>query len=157
MADDKKVPHSLQDQTADQIRNEQRGGDGSPVDPDEESGPEANATMRRVWDQPGGEAYSYRSALPGAGGKADEHGELTAAETPEATKHLSDASLSPDEGDATAEAIARAASAGRDKAHEGRDEKPAGHLPPAGPHADPTRVEPDATRGEDDETDSATG
>jgi len=103
------VPHSLKDQTADQIRNEQRGGDVSPPDPNRgEEGPEANATMRRVWDEPGGEAHAYRQAKLGSGTRADDHGDLTAAETPETTKHLSDASLSPDDKDATAEAIERA-------------------------------------------------
>lgn len=112
MAEDRKPPHSLRTQTADQIRNEQRGGDMSPIDPQGDNGPEGNATLRQVWDQPGGEAYNYRNALVGAGGNADGHDELTAAETPETTKHLSDATLSPDETDATGAAIARAAEAG---------------------------------------------
>lgn len=110
------VPHSLKDRTADQIRNEQRGGNDSPVDPNRDGGPEANATMRRVWDEPGGEAHAFRNAQKGAGGRADDHSDLTAAETPETTKHLSDASLSPDDKDATAEAIERAtAVTGKDK------------------------------------------
>ncbi len=110
------VPHSLKEQTADQIRNEQRGGDASPVDPDQASGPEANATMRRVWDEPGGEAYAYRQSMGGSGNRDEGHGELTAAETPETTKHLSDASLSPEDKDATAEAIERAtAVSGKDE------------------------------------------
>lgn len=46
--------------------------------------------------------------MPRCGGKADDHSDLTAAETPETTKHLSDASLGPDDKDATAEAIERA-------------------------------------------------
>ncbi|HEY8566735.1 MAG TPA: hypothetical protein VIL65_14660 [Beijerinckiaceae bacterium] len=91
MADEKRSPHSLATQTADQIRNEQRGG-GDPTTP---AGPEANDTMRRIWSDPGGEAYNYRNAMVGAGGKADDHSELTAAETPETHKHLSDASLTP--------------------------------------------------------------
>jgi hypothetical protein len=102
------VPHSLKDQTADQIRNEQRGGDVSPVDPNRDGGPEGNATMRRVWDEPGGEAYAYRNALGDSIPGKDDHSDLTAAETPETTRHLSDASLSPDDKDATAEAIERA-------------------------------------------------
>jgi len=105
---DRHAPHSLKDQSADQIRNEQRGGIDSPADPNRDNGPEGNATLRRVWDEPGGEAYSYRNAMVGAGGKADDHSELTAAETPETTRHLSDATLSPDDKDATAQAIARA-------------------------------------------------
>ncbi len=105
---ERRAPHSLKDQSADQIRNEQRGGNDSPVDPNRDGGPEANATMRRVWDEPGGEAHAYRNATMGAGGKADDHSDLTAAETPETTKHLSDASLGPDDKDATAEAIERA-------------------------------------------------
>lgn len=106
---DRKAPHSLQDQPADQIRNEQRGGIDSPVDPNRDGGPEGNATMRRVWSQPGGEAYNYRQSRTGQTTNAgfDGHDELTAAETPETTKHLSDASLSPDDKDATAEAIER--------------------------------------------------
>ena len=117
MAEDKRAPHSLRDQSADQIRNEQRGGADSPIDPNAEEAPEANATMRQVWSQPGGEAHAFRNAMVGAGTKADDHGELTAAETPETTKHLSDATLSPDDKDATAEAIARATAVqGDDKA-----------------------------------------
>ena len=109
MAEEKRAPHSLREQTADQIRNEQRGGAHAPIDPKPDAGPEGNASLRQVWSEPGGEALSYRNAMVGAGGKADDHGELTAAETPETTKHLSDATLSPDDKDATAEAIARAA------------------------------------------------
>jgi hypothetical protein len=40
---------SLKDRTADQIRNAQRGGDLNPPDANQDGGPEANATMRRVW------------------------------------------------------------------------------------------------------------
>lgn len=106
---DRKAPHSLQEQTADQIRNEQRGGANAPVDPNRDPGPEGNATLRRVWSEPGGEAHNYRQGQTGQTSKAgfDGHDELTAAETPETTKHLSDASLSPDDKDATAEAIER--------------------------------------------------
>lgn len=99
---------SLRDRTADQIRNAQRSGDAAPVSTDADPGPEGNATLRRVWDEPGGEAYNYRNSLLGAGGKADNHSDLTAAETPETTRHLSDATLPPDDKDATGEAIARA-------------------------------------------------
>jgi hypothetical protein len=104
---DRKAPHSLKDQDADQIRNEQRGGIDSPVDPNRDGSIEGNATLRRVWSQPGGEAEAYRQGQTGQTSKAG-HDELTAAETPEATKHLSDATLSPDDKDATAEAIERA-------------------------------------------------
>jgi hypothetical protein len=104
---ERKAPHSLKDQSADQIRNEQRGGVDSPVDPNRDGGVEGNATMRRVWSEPGGEAYNYRQGQTSKAGM-DGHDELTAAETPETTKHLSDASLSPDDKDATAEAIERA-------------------------------------------------
>ena len=109
MAEDRHPPHSLRDQSADQIRNQQRGGDASPADPERDGGPEGNATLRRVWSEPGGEAYNYRQGLTEQTSKAgfDGHDEITAAETPEATKHLSDASLSPDDKDATAEAIER--------------------------------------------------
>ncbi|MCB8819457.1 hypothetical protein [Microvirga rosea] len=120
---DRHAPHSLKDQSADQIRNEQRGGTNSPVDPNRDGGPEANATMRRVWDDPGGEANSYRNAMVGAGGKSDDHSDLTAAETPETTKHLSDATLSPTDKDATAEAIERATTV------NGADEQDAGSAP----------------------------
>jgi len=107
---ERKAPHSLKDQDADQIRNEQRGGIDSPIDPNCDGGPEGNATLRRVWSEPGGEAYNYRQGQTGQTSKAgaDGHDELTAAETPEATKHLSDATLSPDDKDATAQAIERA-------------------------------------------------
>jgi hypothetical protein len=105
---DRHAPHSLKDQSADQIRNEQRGGNDAPIDPNRDGGPEGNATMRRVWDEPGGEANNLRNAMIGAGGKSDDHSELTAAETPETTRHLSDATLSPKDKDATAEAIERA-------------------------------------------------
>jgi hypothetical protein len=115
---ERKAPHSLKDQTADQIRNEQRGGVDSPVDPNRDGGVEGNATLRRVWSEPGGEAYSYRQGQTGQTSQAgtDGHDELTAAETPEATKHLSDPSLSPDDKDATAEAIERMTAVnGKDK------------------------------------------
>ena len=105
---ERKAPHSLKDQPADQIRNEQRGGIDSSVDPNREGGIEGNATMREVWDEPGGEAYAYRQSMGGAGNRDEGHDEITADETPEATKHLSDASLSPKDKDATAEAIERA-------------------------------------------------
>jgi hypothetical protein len=105
MAD--KDPPNLRDLTADQIRNRQRGGDGAPADPARDAGPEGNATMRRVWSEPGGEAHNFRNATPGAGTRADGHEDLTAAETPEATRRLSDATLSPSDRDATAEAIER--------------------------------------------------
>lgn len=116
---ERKAPHSLKDQSADQIRNEQRGGIDSLVDPNRDGGPEGNATMRRVWSEPGGEAYNYRQSQSGQPSQAgmDGHDELTAAETPETTKHLSDASLSPEDKDATAEAIERAT------AVNGKDER----------------------------------
>ncbi len=107
MAEDRHAPHSLRDQSADQIRNQQRGGDTSPPDPERDGGPEGNATMRRLWSQPGGEAHALRNATVAAGTKADGHEDLTAAETPDATRHLSDATLGPNDRDATAEAIAR--------------------------------------------------
>ena len=80
----------------------------APADPARDAGPEGNATMRRVWSEPGGEAHNFRNATPGAGTRADGHEDLTAAETPEATRRLSDATLSPSDRDATAEAIERA-------------------------------------------------
>jgi len=95
MATDDKRP-SLRDMDAAEIRNRQRSGENTHADGVNE-GPEANATMRRMWSEPGGEANNLRNAMIGAGGKADDHGELTAAETPETTRHLSDASLSPPE------------------------------------------------------------
>src|SRR5688500_6735730 len=112
MADEKRAPHSLKEQTADQIRNEQRGGAATPVDPGRDAGPEGNATMRQVWSEPGGEAHNFRNATIAAGTKADGHGDLTVAETPEATARLGDATLKPDDRDATGEAIARASSKG---------------------------------------------
>lgn len=121
MADERNAPHSLRNRSADQIRNEQRGGADSPIDPEREGGPEGNATLRRVWSEPGGEAYNYRQAHSGQASQAgmDGHDELTAAETPETTKHLSDATLKPEDRDATAEAIARATAVqGNDKAKD---------------------------------------
>src|SRR4051812_40098078 len=115
---ERKAPHSLKDQTAGQIRNEQRGGVDSPVDPNRDGGIEGNATMRRVWSEPGRQGYNYRQGQSGQTSQAgmDGHDELTAAETPETTKHLSDASLSPDDKDATAEAIERMTAVnGKDK------------------------------------------
>jgi hypothetical protein len=112
MADERRAPHSLKEQTADQIRNEQRGGRNTPIDPNAEAGPAGNATVRKVWSEPGGEAHNYRNAMVGAGTKADDQGELTAAETPDATKRVGDATLSPNDQDATAEAIARATQGG---------------------------------------------
>jgi hypothetical protein len=102
MAEERHTPHSLKKQTADQVRNEQRGGAASPVAPERDPGPDANASMRTVWSQPGGEASNYRNAMVGAGGKSDSHGDLTAAETPEPTRHLSDASLAPKKPDGSA-------------------------------------------------------
>ena len=93
--DDRQNRPSLNDRDAAQIRNEQRGGGSAPDV--QRDGPEANDTLQKVWSDPGGEAYNLRNAMVGAGGKADDHSDLTAAETPETTKHLSDASLSPDE------------------------------------------------------------
>ncbi len=115
---ERKAPHSLKEQTADQIRNGQRGGVDSSGVADQDGGPEGNATMRRVWSEPGGEAYNFRQGQTGQTSKSggDGHDELTAAETPETTKHLSDASLSPEDKDATAEAIERATAVnGKDK------------------------------------------
>ena len=100
---------SLKGREAAQVRNEQRGGTGFPVERD---GPEPNETLRTVWSEPGGEAYNYRNALIGAGGKADGHSDETAAESPETARHLSDATLDPSDKDATAEAIARLRSGG---------------------------------------------
>jgi hypothetical protein len=119
MADDRQAPHSLRKQSADQIRNEQRGGAHTPVAPEQDGGPEANATMRQVWSEAGGEANNVRNAMVGAGTKSDDHGELTASETPETTKHLNDASLSPVDKDATAEAIERATAVNGDDRGEG--------------------------------------
>ena len=91
---DRKVPHSLKERTADQIRNEQRGGAASPVDPNRDAGPEGNATLRKAWNEPGGEAEAYRQSTNGPGNRDEGHEDLTAAETPETTRHLSDASQS---------------------------------------------------------------
>ena len=99
---------SLRDQSADEIRNEQRSGADAPATPRPEDGPGANATMRKLWSEPGGEAYNVRNAPRGAGGEAEGHGDLTAAETPKATRRLEDATLKPEDRDATGEAIARA-------------------------------------------------
>jgi hypothetical protein len=104
MADPKRDRASLHEQEADQVRNLQRGGQGAI---DERREPEANDTMAKVWSDPGGEANNFRNAMVGAGTKADDHSDLTAAQAPEAHKHLSDATLSPEDKDATAEAIAR--------------------------------------------------
>lgn len=101
---DKKAPHSLSRENVGQIREDQRG-DAAPT---HNSGPEGNATLREVWDEPGGEAYAYRQAVEGSGNRDEGHDALTAAETPETTKHLSDATLSPEDRDATREAIDRA-------------------------------------------------
>jgi hypothetical protein len=100
---------SLKGREAAQVRNAQRGGTGSPVERD---APEPNETLGTVWSEPGGEAYNYRNALIGAGGKADGHSDETAAESPETARHLSDASLGPNDKDATAEAIDRMRSGG---------------------------------------------
>jgi len=108
---------SLRDRSADQIRNEQRGGQANPINPETSEAPEANATMRRVWSEPGGEAHAYRNATTAAGTKADGHDGLTAAETPETHRHLSDATLSPQDKDATGEAIERATASAK---HDGR-------------------------------------
>ena len=105
---ERNAPHSLNRESADQIRNQQRGGDANPPDAERDGGPEGNATLRRAWDEPGGDAYAYQQAMTNEENRDGDHSELTAAETPETTRHLSDASLSPDDKDATAEAIDRA-------------------------------------------------
>ena len=106
---------SLHDQDASQIRNRQRGG--LDVADNAADAPESNATLDKVWRDPGGEAYNYRNSLVGAGGKADNHTDEVEAETPaETVKYLSDASLSPQDQDATAEAISRM---GRDQSGKG--------------------------------------
>ena len=128
MADERRPPHSLREQSADQIRNEQRGGDGTPIAPEQDGGTEGNATLRRVWSEPGGEAHSYRNATMAAGTKADGHGDLTAAETPETTRHLSDATLGPNDKDATAEAIERATAVNGDDGGGGGAEDAASTL-----------------------------
>ena len=105
---ERNAPHSLNRESADQIRNQQRGGDANPPDAGRDGGPEGNATLRGLWDEPGGDAYAYRQAMTNERKPGRRSSELTAAETPETTRHLSDASLSPDDKDATAEAIDRA-------------------------------------------------
>jgi hypothetical protein len=110
----------LNRQSADQIRNEQRGGAGAV--PRADDGPEANATMRKAWSEPGGEAYSFRNAVAGSRTQDEDHGELTAAETPDTTRHLGDASLSDGAGKGSG-------------------------TPPAGPHDKPELTNPDATPG----------
>lgn len=97
---------NLRRQDAEDIRRAQRGGE-LPERSARPGGPEGNDVMREVWSNPGGEAYNYRNAMVGAGGKADDHSDETMAETPETTRHLSDASLSPEDRDATGEALAR--------------------------------------------------
>jgi hypothetical protein len=77
----------------------------SEVDRDEAEG---NPTLRRVWDEPGGEAYAYRQATQGPGNRDEGHDELTALETPETTRHLSDATLTEEDIRAANEGIARA-------------------------------------------------
>jgi hypothetical protein len=121
MADERRAPHSLKERSADQVRNEQRGGANSPIDPERPGGPEGNATLRRVWSEPGGEANNYRQAKTGqtSNARSDGHDELTAAETPETTEHLSDATLKPEDKDATSEAISRATVQKRDQPQGG--------------------------------------
>lgn len=80
MADEKRDRPNLKDEDLDVLRNRQRSG-GNPI-VDEGEGPEASATMRRAWSEPGGEAQAYRSATKGGGGDAEEHGRLTEEETP---------------------------------------------------------------------------
>jgi hypothetical protein len=75
---------------------------------DSPGGPEGNETLREAWDEPGGDAYAYRQAMGDTGGRGEGHEDLTAAETPKTTKHLSDATLTPKDKDATREAIERA-------------------------------------------------
>lgn len=78
MADEKRDRPNLKDEDVSVLRNRQRN-DGNPT-VDEGEGPEGNATMRRAWSEPGGEAQAYRSATKGAGGDAEEHGRLTEEE-----------------------------------------------------------------------------
>jgi hypothetical protein len=111
---DRRDRPSLHDQSADQIRNQQRGG-GGPVD-DRQGRPEANDTMQKVWSEPGGEAYNFRNATPNVAGRTDGHTDLTASETPAGhIEHLSDATLKPEDRDAITEALARMNAAGTGK------------------------------------------
>ncbi|WP_029032197.1 hypothetical protein [Salinarimonas rosea] len=75
---------NLKDEDVSRLRNRQRD-ENAPV---EQGGPEGSLTQRKAWGDPGGEAQAYRAATSGAGGDASGHGDLTARETPETTRHL---------------------------------------------------------------------
>jgi hypothetical protein len=109
---------NLKDRPVDQRRNAARGGAASsPMD--DGAATEGNATMRRVWSEPGGEAHSYRNAIAGAGDRDENHGELTAEETSEATRRLGDAKLPRQDRNAAGEAIERATTVQGDDSERG--------------------------------------
>ncbi|MGP9819940.1 hypothetical protein ACTZWW_07975 [Salinarimonas sp. NSM] len=85
---------NLKDEDVGRLRNRQRSGPA----PVEEGGAEGSLTQREAWGDPGGEAQAYRAATSGAGGDASGHGELTARETPETTRHLSGDDREADDG-----------------------------------------------------------
>lgn len=102
--------HSLKERSADQIRNEQRGGTGLPPD---WAGPEANRTMQEVWSDPGGEPANLRSG--GGAGKSEGHSDATAAETPQTHRHLSDPTLGAKDKDGTGKAREGKPGAGKER------------------------------------------
>lgn len=72
--------------------------DNAVIETNPENGPDPD-TMRKAWSQPGHEADAYRASRIGTPGSGEGFDELTAAETPETTRYLGDASLSnPKEG-----------------------------------------------------------
>ena len=70
---ERNAPHSLNRESADQIRNQQRGGDANPPDAERDGGPEGNATLRRAWDEPGGDAYAYQQAMTNEENRDGDH------------------------------------------------------------------------------------
>lgn len=118
MAETGRVPPSPDNRDSGAVRADEPVVQGTSAESGHDPGPEGNATLREVWSRPDGEAMSYRGSLAGSGSKTEDHSELTAAETPEATRRLGDATLKPEDRDATAEAIARAT------AVTGREETP---------------------------------
>jgi hypothetical protein len=52
-------------------------------------------TEKRLWREPGGELEAMRESKMGANGETEGHSELVTDETPETTRHLSDARIMP--------------------------------------------------------------
>jgi hypothetical protein len=69
-------------------------GESTVHDQEDQTGKDPG-TIREAWDHPGHEADAYRASRIGTPGNGEGFDEITAAETPETTRHLSDARITP--------------------------------------------------------------